>query len=253
MLPNYRERPVYGVLIMALFALGCVFLFALSVFLFQKTYLLDEAPPRERVITVTGTGKVRGTPDIAVVTAGFTVGGVDVGDVQQDANRKMNALVDAVKKEGTAAEDIRTIEFTTSPTYAYEQGKAPRITGYEVRQQIEIRIRDLKNVDAVLGAAGRAGATNIAGLQFTIDEPEALRAEARAKAIAEARGKATAIADALGVTLGRAVAFTESGGLPPIPPIPFAYEGRGGGGDYPKVEEGTSEIMADVTVTYELK
>lgn len=255
MLPSYREQPIYAVLTTMLLAVAILWVGATAARAARQAARIDEAPPRERVITVSGTGKVRGTPDIAVVTAGFTAGGLDVGAVQQQANRKMSALVDAVKAAGVAAVDIRTVEFSTYPQYAYAEREAPRITGYEVRESIEIRIHDLERVNAILDAATRAGATNISGLQFTIDEPEALRAEARAKAINEARAKASAIADALGVTLGRPVAFSDSGDVFMPPPIPFALEGRGGaGGDIsPKVEQGTNEITASVSVTYELE
>jgi len=255
MWPDFKRQPLYAALIVILL-LGATAWEVAAVAGSMKQYRTigksSSAPPQ---ITVSGEGKVRAAPDIAIVSVGFTELGVDPRTVQSAINRKTSALVDAVKQAGVKQADIQTADFSVYPQYAYGEGKAPRVTGYETRQSVEIRIRDLDRINDVLGVVGNVGATNIGGLQFMFDDPKELRAQARTEAIAQARKEAARIADALGVRLGDPIAFNESGGAPPMYPMrALAMEaGIGGGGETPTVERGSNEIVSNVTVTYALK
>lgn len=253
--PDSQKQPLYAALVVILLV-GAIGLEVVAVANRMRQFgTIGEPAPQSRQIVVLGSGKVRGAPDVAVVTAGFTVQAADVSSAQSEANRKMTALIVAVKRAGVVAEDIQTSGFSLHPRYVYAQGDPPRITGYEAKQSIEVRIRNLNRINAVLGAAGDAGATNISGLQFTIDDPETLRGQARAEAIAEARAKAAAIARALGVKLGKPVSFQESfGGIPPMFLERMAPTmGMGGDVSGTPVEQGTNEVVANVTVTFELE
>ncbi|MDO8622452.1 MAG: SIMPL domain-containing protein [bacterium] len=255
MWPDLKRQPLYAALVVILL-LGATAWEVASVAGRMKQYRTigksASAPPQ---ITVSGEGKVRAAPDVAIVTVGFTEQGADVRSVQSLINTKTAALVAAVKRAGVAAADIQTSDFSVRPQHVYESGKAPRVTGYQAQQSVEVRIRDLDRINEVLGTAGDAGATNIGGLQFTIDDPKELQAQARAAAVAQARVEAQRIADALGVRLGAPVAFSESGGTPPSYPMRgLALDGMGGGEfEAPAVERGTNEITSHVTVTYALE
>lgn len=251
MWPDTRRQPLFAALL-AVLLIGAIAWEVVAVATKMRQY--HATPPSPRQLAVTGTGKVRVAPDIAVVHAGFTVIGADVRVVQGGASRKMTALVTAVKAAGVAAADIQTAEFAINPQYRYDEKQPPRITGYEARQSIEIRIRNLELVNDVLAAAGGAGATNIGGLELTIDDPDRLQADARGRAIADARAKAAVIAAQLGVRLGRAVSFSESGGMPPpIYARELVLESAGGPMPAPSIEKGSTEVIANVTVTYELQ
>lgn len=253
MWPNSRQQPLFAALV-AILLIGAIAWEVAAVASRMKQFQsIGEPTPAVRQISTTGSGKVRAAPDIAIVTAGFTVQGTEVRATQQEANHRMTELVAAVKGAGVAAEDIQTNNFSINPRYAYLGGRS-RIDGYEASQSIEIRIRNLDRVNDILAAAGGAGATNIGGLRFTIDDPQMLQSEARGKAITAARAEALTIARQLGVRLGRIIAFNEStGGMPRPLYAEVRGLGIGGGGDIPTVEQGSTEVTSNVTVTYELE
>jgi len=253
--PDMRRQPLFAALI-AILLLGAIAWEVAAIAMKMKQYdSIGASPSAARQITVSGQGRMRAAPDVAVVTAGFTEHGADVRVVQSAINRKTAALTTAVQRVGVREADIQTSKFSVSPQYVYEERKTPRITGYEARQSVEIRIRDLDRINDVLGAVGDAGATNIGGLQFTIDDPQELRAKARGEAIAQARIEAMRIADALGVRLGDVITYSESGGVPsPYPMYALKAEGLGGGEfEAPTIQRGTNEITSNVSVTYALK
>lgn len=253
MWPNSKQQPLFAALV-AILLIGAIAWEVAAVASRMKQFqsIGDPTPP-VRQISTTGTGKVRSAPDVAIVTAGFTVQGAAVRATQEEANRRMTGLVAAVKQAGVAEEDIQTSNFSISPRYVYDQGRAPRIDGYEALQSIEIHIRNLDRVNDVLAAAGSAGATNIGGLQFTIDDPQRIQSEARGKAIDAARTEALTIARQLGVRLGRIIAFNESTGGATRPYYAKEMALDIGGGGAPTVEQGSTEVATSVTVTYELE
>jgi len=118
-------------------------------------------------------------------------------------------------------------------------------------------VRDTKKAGDLLSGVGGLGASSVSGLSFEIDDPDALEAEARGKAIEDARGKAAELAKQLNVSLVRVVGFSESGGE--YPPIPYAY-GRGAADMVafeskaaPAIPVGENKIVSNVSVTYEIR
>ena len=104
-------------------------------------------------------------------------------------------------------------------------------------------------MDGVVGA----GINQVGNVRFDVDEPEKLQAEAREKAIADAKKKADELKDQLGVRLGRIVTFSENinGGI-----IPMMYakdSGMGGGASTGALPAGQNEIVANVTITYQIR
>lgn len=222
-----------------------------------KTYhTIGKAPRTEHTIVVSGEGKVTAAPNIATVTIGTLTQGSDVARAQKENTEKMNALIGAVKKLGIEEKDLQTTTYYINPRYNYREGRS-EIQGYEVSQSVTVKIRDLSKISAVLAAAGEHKANQVSGVQFSIDDPENLRDEARVKAITRAREVAEAISQGLGVKLGRVVAFNESGGGYPGPMPYFAESRLGVGGaepfPEPKIQPGTNEIVVNVSVIYEIK
>jgi len=128
--------------------------------------------------------------------------------------------------------------------------------GYTVSQTVEIKVRDTANAGSALSALGNAGVSNLSGPSFSVDDPEALRAEARAEAIADAKEKAHTLSKDLGVRLSRVTGYWENGGGYPIQYNERAY---GLGGDasasapVPELPVGENEVVVSVSVTYEIR
>lgn len=221
-------------------------------------------------ITVSGTGDAYAVPDIGDFTFSVVSQKKTVADAQADATAKINAVTAYLKSAGVDEKDIKTTNYTIYPTYEYQgqvcaadgvsgiycpPGKQVQ-TGYEVRQSTEVKVRDTSHAGDLLAGVGGKGATEVSGLSFTVEDPTAVQAQARGKAIAEAKAKADALAGQLGVTLVRVVSFNENtGGYP----MPYAY-GLGGGiaasdakAVAPEISTGQNKVTSNVSITYEIR
>ncbi len=219
-----------------------------------------------RQISVSGEGKVAVRPDIAVFSVSILTESKKVGDAQLENTRRSNAVLSFLKGAGVAEKDLKTAGYYISPQYQYldyppclrfpcPPHRPPEISSYQVRHTIEIKVRDLEKVDDMLEGVVTNGANEVGSINFQVDDEEKVKAEARKKAIEDAKAKAGVLAKDLGVRLGKIVSFSESGGGFPI--YSRAFEAKGGfGGDVapaPQVEPGEQEIRATVTITYEFR
>lgn len=208
-------------------------------------------------ITVTGTGEVTVIPDIATVNLGTTVERVEVADAQEENTRIMNRVYAILKAEGVAKEDVKTTSYTIYPRYNYDRKSGARtLRGYEVSQNVTVKIRDLDDIGDILGAAGRSGVNQVGGINFTIDDPEALQDEAREKAFVDAKEKAETLSRVMGVKLRRVVSFNESSGPIPYPRYASMETQFAIGRDeavVPEIAPGSTDIRIDVSVTYEIE
>lgn len=168
----------------------------------------------QNVISVSGSGEVSAAPDTAYISLGIEAMGNDLDKVLEEANGNMAAIFDAVKALGVEEKDIQTSNFNVW----LEQIREPdgnRPTGeqlYHVNSALTVKVRALETTGDVISAALEAGANQINGLSFGIEDTDALEAEARAAAVADAKEKAEQLAEVLGVKLGDPVVVSEGGG-----------------------------------------
>lgn len=208
-------------------------------------------------VSFSGEGKVLAKPDVAVVDFSIVTEAA-TSKAAQDANsEKSNKVTDFLKEQKIEDKDVKTTSYSIYPQYEYPRyGGVPKIKGYQVSQTIEIKVRDLEGVSSILDGVVTAGANQIGNLNFKIDDPEKLKAEARAKAIADAKKKAGELKDQVGIKLGKIVNFSE--GISGYP-VPIMYEamskgmGGGVGGGGPSVPAGENEVIVNVTITYQIK
>jgi hypothetical protein len=210
----------------------------------------DDAAPR--IITATGTGRVSVRPDTAVVQVGAETRAPSLADATADVSRRISAVLERVKALGVAERDITTVTYAIDPVVAPRRSEeeAARILGYRVANVVQLRIRQLDAVGRIMDAAVAAGANTMRGLTFTVAEPQAIEAQARALAVQNARAKARQLAEAAGVTLGDLVLLTD--GVPPPIPRPVAV-GRPELAMAPgPVESGQLDISVTVTAHYRI-
>jgi len=217
-------------------------------------------------ISISGEGKVSVKPDIAMLNASVVSESKKIKDAQLDNTRRTGAVMGFLQEQGIAEKDIKSVNYSIYPQYQYfdtpaclaypcPPRKPPEVVSYQVRHTIEIKIRDLEKVDDLLDGVVTAGANEVGSVSFTIENEDRVKAEARKKAIEDAKAKAQVLSRDLGVRLGKIVGFSESGGGFPI--FARALEAKGGfGGDVaptPQVEPGEQEIQSSVTITYEFR
>jgi uncharacterized protein YggE len=183
-------------------------------------------PPVDAMPTliVSGSGHARVAPDEAHVRLGVVAQAPTARAVQARVSRTANAVLDAVRKVGIAAEEIQTSGLSLSPLYSQiRQGndnQPPKITGYQANNTITVRVSDLAKVGPVIDAGLGAGANTLDGVDFGLRNDEAARAQALADAARTARAKAETLAKALGVRLGEILEVAEGGVSLSPPPSP---------------------------------
>jgi len=205
---------------------------------------------------VSGEGKATVIPDIARVSLGVTSQGATVKQVQTDLNTKINSVSSAVKNIGIESKDIQTNNYSIHPQYDYSGGRQ-RITGYEASSNLAVVVRNIDKANEVIDSATAAGANTVGGISFDIEDKKKAENEAREKAVAEAKSKATEASRIAGFRLGNIVNYNESfgGGVMPRP-LMYAEKamdsavGMGGG---TAIETGSTEIQVTVTLWYELR
>jgi len=204
-----------------------------------------------RVITMGGHGEVRATPDTAMLSAGVSTEGATAAAALSANNRRMQAVIMAIRKLGVPDKDIRTSNFSVSPQYANSGNEAPRIAGYQASNQVEVRLDDVSKLGTALDALAAAGANQMHGVNFLIRNDADLLSQARNAAVAQARVKAETFAKAAGVSLGEILSISESGNEMPRPM--YRMESAVVTAARVPVAMGEQSVGADVTIVWEIK
>jgi len=207
-----------------------------------------------RTISVSGIGEVKSKPDMAVISSGVVSEAPTARDALAKNNTAMSAVIDALKKAGIAEEDIQTSNFQVSPQYPPtqpNQREAPRISGYQVSNDVTARVKNLSKLGAILDALVQVGANQISGISFDIAEPKPLQNEARKLAVADARARAEIYAAAAGVGLGRVLQISETDGVTMPQPM---YRAQMAKLSWPvPIAAGQQTLTANIAIIFELQ
>lgn len=252
--------------IMSLLAL---FLVVLTVFVASEAYssilkakYISQDVAQKNTITVTGNGEAYAVPDLAVIDFSVVEEAKTVQEATQLNTQKMNAAIDAIKKQGIEDRDLKTTSYSIYPLYEYMQticvppcpGGKRVVSGYEASQTVEVKIRNLAKTGQIIEAATSAGSNQTGDLQFIVENPDQYTAKARAEAIAKAVEKAQVIATQLDVKLGKITGFNE-GGARTVPQIMYAAKSLDEAAEeaaVPQIQTGQNKIEVSVNITYEI-
>ncbi len=203
----------------------------------------ESAPPG---ISTQGVGKVSAAPDTATVVLGVQTQGTTAEAALADNAQRATALIDSLKTRGVEAQDLTTSGLSVQPTF---EPMSQTVTGYQVTNQVTATVHDLAGAgDLIDGAAAAAGdAVRVQQLSFSIGDDSELRAQARAKAVEQAKTQAGQIADAAGVPLGDVRSISEVSGSQPVP-MPGISMDRA----VTPIEPGTQELTVTVSVVYDI-
>ncbi|MBI2989922.1 MAG: SIMPL domain-containing protein [Candidatus Magasanikbacteria bacterium] len=220
-----------------------------------KTYeAIGEAEHLQRTINIEAEGAATARPDIAVTTIGMISEGKTVAESQQKNTEVMNKLTERLQAFGVESKDMRTVAYNIYPMYDYTEKEGRVLKGYEVNQQLEIKIRNLENASAVLNLAGEVGANSVSGLNFTIDDKEVYVAEARRKALERIKEKTLGLTQSLGVRVLGLASYSEFEVSPGnLDGRLYSMESGMGGGAAPEVSSGSMEIRMNVNVVLEIQ
>jgi uncharacterized protein YggE len=204
-------------------------------------------------ITVMAEGKASAEPDLAMINIGVENREAEAQEAARENSNRMTAVMAALKEMGIPKEDVQTVNYSIQAEIDWENEER-RVIGYVVNNSVLVKLRDMDTVGDVIDAVTEAGANNVYGIQFTFDDPSALRERARADAMAGALKKAEALAQLAGVGLGRPRYVSESFmETPPYYEQMYASQAGMGGGDGAPVSPGQREVFVQVQVTYDIR
>jgi hypothetical protein len=254
------------------FNAGALVLLLLGVFLLAQTAnaikqyaFIGEGEETQHTISVEGSSEVLATPDVATFTFSVEEERETVGAAQDIATEKGNAAIEYLQENGVEEKDIKTTNYSVQPQYDFirgecrEDGYCPpgqrQLRGFEVRQTVEVKVRDTQDAGTLLSGLGEIGVSRVSGLNFTVDDDESLKQQARERAIEDAKEKAQRLAEDLDVQLKRIVNFRESRDVPMY--ARDAAMGMGGDameeGAAPNLPTGENTITSNVQITYEIR
>lgn len=206
----------------------------------------------EHTISVGGSGKVTVAPDMANVQLGVLIERPTAKAAREAAAQAMTNVVASLKKLGIDDKDLKTTTVSLSPVYSYPTNAAPVIRGYQLVNQVAVKVRDLEKLSDVLDNAVTAGATTVDGISFDLADRTAVEAQAREAAAKDARAKADVYAKSLGLGITGVAQVSETVSTP-IWYSPNYATAAGAAEDKAAstpVQAGTTDITITVQVSF---
>lgn len=250
--------------------------FAVTLTLFLTIFLIVKSVTEIRqtesmtsggTITVTGEAEVFAVPDIASFSYSIIEKAENPGDAQSVVSGVNDEALEIVKSYGIKDEDIKTQSLNVYPIYVFVPEFCPEdedepcepgyeeIDGYEANIAVDVKVREIKDASRLIADLAELDIDRVSDLNFTIDDEEYYKEQARGKAIADAQMKAQTLANQLGVKLSKIVYFEDS-----------VYPRYGRGFEIaefdtfetaiPKVADlqpGENQITSQVSITYEIR
>jgi uncharacterized protein len=212
--------------------------------------IYTQPQPPMRTITVTGSGMVTLTPDLAYVYIGVQTLNASAATAMDENNVRAAALIEAIKAFGVDEKDIQTTNFSIYPQDVYDDNFNVIGTTYQVDNTVYVTVRDLGTLGDLLDAAFRAGANTINGISFDVADRTEAVSQARLAAVTDARRQADELTAATDVSIGdvQTISYYDSN------PYPVYLESRvtmDSASSVP-IQAGSMQITTTVTIVYEI-
>ncbi|MDQ0465758.1 uncharacterized protein YggE [Caulobacter ginsengisoli] len=204
-------------------------------------------------LSLSAYGETHAAPDMATISLGVQVDAPTAAEALRANAVKMNQVIAALKRGGIADKDIQTSGLNVSPQYVYQENLPPRLTGYQVTNQVTIVVHDLTRLGQAVDASVNAGANTVGGVSFGLEDSDKAENDARFEAVKALQMKANLYASAMGYKVARLVTLSEGGGYAPQPPMPMmAFARDKASAESTPVQAGELKVRIDINATFEL-
>ena len=206
------------------------------------------------VVELTVNETVQAKPDIVEISAGVTTEAPTAVEAMRLNAERMNAVVERIEALGIAEDDIQTLGINLGAQYDYDQARGrPVFRGYQASNRVSVILRDVSRAGPVLDALVAAGATDIGGPTFSLEDDSEARAQARQAAFEKGKAQAMQYARWSGYSDVRLLEVNET--VLPGPPMPMggrAMRMEAAADASTPVAPGLVETMVTLTVKYEM-
>ena len=270
-LVDENSKKYLTIVIIAFIAMLTLFTAVAALKQYKEYRFVGVGVEAKNIISVSGEAEVTAVPDVAVFTASVRKEAKTTKEAQTQATNAINDIVSFLKEQGIAEKDMKTMNYSIQPRYEWLTKKdcistpfttkncdrTRTLMGYTASQNIRVKVRDTNKAGDILAGVGSRGVDSVSGLSFEIDDTDALKAQARRKAIAQAKEKAHILANDLGVDIIRVSGFSEGGYTKPQPVMRFSKlmmaDAVGESAPAPSLPAGENTIRSTVTITYEIR
>ncbi len=188
-------------------------------YVLKETTSSPQENTKQKIITVSGTGQAAAKPNIAAIYLGVRTQAETATKAQSDNAALMNAVFDALKKNGISDSDIETTSYTLEPLMTYPEKETPRIVGYVCQNNIAVTVKDISRAGETIDIAVEAGANQVNSITFRLSDDKAVELfeQALKNAVADANKKAEAISKSLNVKIVGPLDVSLGAGYAPYP------------------------------------
>lgn len=203
-------------------------------------------------ITVGGRADVAGTPDTLRLDLSVVATATSVSEALASANRSAGAVQKSLLSSDVQKEDLQTSGLDIQPNYDYPSGGMPRLTGYQVSESVNAKLRDLGRAGDAIGKAVAAGgnAVRVNGISLDLEDTGLLVSTARDKAFADAKAKAVQYARVAGRSLGAVMSIAENVSTPSPIAVPYAADSAKLASV--PIQPGSQDVGVSVTVVFSM-
>lgn len=196
---------------------------------------------------------VQVAPDLATIGAGVSSDAPTASEALRQNSAEMQKVIARIKTLGIAEKDIQTTGINLNARYDYDQDTQKQVfRGYQAANRVSIILRKIDETGRVLDVLVAAGATDLSGPAFGIDDVQPAVDTARTRAMARAAAQAKSYAAMLGYAGARVLSITESmSGSGPMPQM-AKVQASADFATLPSVQPGMVSTGINVTVSYEL-
>ena len=212
--------------------------------------LTAQTPTTEPLVHVTGKGIVKVTPDQVAIKVRVESEGKDAVAVKNENDTSINAVIKFLRSEGVKDEDVQTEYINLNKNFDYNT----KTYSYKANQSLTVLLKDITQYETIISGLLNSGINRIDGVQFKSSKATSLKAEARVKAILDAKQRAETYATAIGQSIGKAVQISEASASVPRPQLRsanFAMEASSDGGE--TIAPGELSIIVNISASFELK
>ena len=174
-----------------------------------SSLMLSPLGNSQNTISVNSTEKVTVAPDLAEVVYAVRTEAKDAAACQQKNTEDINRVMEILKSLGVAETSIQTSDYYMYPIYNYSNN-TQRITGYEATASLTVSDLPIDNLGNILTESVNAGINNIQSITYQSSQYDEGYTEALKLAVASAKNKASALAEAGGCTVGGVASIREN-------------------------------------------
>ena len=167
----------------------------------------DKDAVRTGQMVISGSSTLEVSPDCADLILTISGQASRPGAAVDKLREKQNALLAALAKLGVEKSDLKLSTMGIDPVYQWISDRNV-LQGYQARITLTATTRKFDQIGPMMEASADVGVTEMQS-RFRRSDLSELKKQVREKALAAAREKARATATALGVDLGRVLAFSE--------------------------------------------